>query len=124
MDKVVHFELPVDDLTRAKKFYKDTFGWELQDVTDMDYTIVKTVETDDNMMPIELGAINGGMLKRGDIVTVPSFSVDVEDIDKTINAIQKAGGTIIKRKTTIGEMGFIAYFKDTEGNILSLWQNA
>ncbi len=31
MDKVVHFEIPVDDLDRAKKFYSSIFGWELQD---------------------------------------------------------------------------------------------
>lgn len=31
MDKVVHFEIPTDDLDRAKKFYSSIFSWELQD---------------------------------------------------------------------------------------------
>ncbi len=29
MDRVVHFEIPADDLERAKKFYGSIFGWEL-----------------------------------------------------------------------------------------------
>jgi len=32
MDKVVHFEIPVDDAARAKEFYRTTFDWELNDM--------------------------------------------------------------------------------------------
>lgn len=124
MNKVVHFEIPTDDLTRAKKFYQETFGWQLQDVPDMSYTIVRTTETDEKWMPKEPGAINGGMLKRSDTVPVPSFAIDVKNLDEAIKKVKKAGGVIIKGKTSVGPMGFIAYFKDTEGNVLSLWQNA
>lgn len=124
MNKVVHFEIPADDLSRAKKFYQDTFGWQLQDVPDMSYTMVRTTETDEKWMPKEPGAINGGMLKRNDAVPVPSFAIDVGNLDEAIEKVKKAGGVIIKGKTSVGPMGFIAYFKDSEGNILSLWQNA
>lgn len=119
-NKVVHFEIPADDLTRAKKFYQDTFGWQLQDVPDMSYTVARTTETDEKWMPKEPGAINGGMLKRNDVVSVPSFAIDVENLDEAIEGVKKAGGVIVKGKTSVGPMGFIAYFKDTEGNILSL----
>lgn len=124
MNKVVHFEIPADDLARAKKFYQDTFGWQLQDVPDMNYTMARTTETDEKWMPKEPGAINGGMLKRNDAVSAPSFAIDVENLDEAIEKVKKAGGVIVKGKTSVGPMGFIAYFKDTEGNILSLWQNA
>ncbi len=48
MNKVVHFEIPVDDLERAKKFYHETFDWQMQDVPDMSYVIARTTETDKN----------------------------------------------------------------------------
>lgn len=124
MDKVVHFEIPADNLVRAKKFYQETFGWQLQDVPDMSYTMVRTTETDEKWMPKEPGAINGDMLKRNEAVPVPSFAIDVENLEEAIEKVKKSGGVIIKGKTSVGPMGFIAYFKDTEGNILSLWQNA
>lgn len=124
MDKVVHFEIPADDLARAKKFYSETFGWQLQDVPDMSYVMARTTETDEKWMPKEPGAINGGMAQRGGSLTAPSFAMDVKNIEEAIEKVKAAGGTIVKGKTSVGSMGFIAYFKDTEGNVLSLWQNA
>ncbi len=63
MDKIVHFEIPTDDISRAKEFYGATFEWELEDMQGMDYTIVRTVPVDEQQMPTERGAINGGMMK-------------------------------------------------------------
>jgi len=124
MDKVVHFEIPADDLERAKKFYSETFGWGLQDMPEMNYVIARSVESDEKGMPKVAGAINGGMAKRGGNLTAPSFAINVDNIDESVEKVKSAGGTILKEKTAIGTMGFIAYFKDTEGNVLSLWQNA
>ncbi|OGZ83755.1 MAG: glyoxalase [Candidatus Staskawiczbacteria bacterium RIFOXYD1_FULL_39_28] len=126
MDKVVHFELPADNTDRAKKFYQESFDWQITDYPEMKYTIIRTAETDENMMIKESGAINGGLFKKGEgenPVVAPSFSVDVKDIDEAIKKIKNAGGLILKDKTQVGEMGYVAYFKDTEGNILSVWQN-
>ena len=124
MDKVVHFEIPADDLDRAKMFYASTFGWGLQDVPEMSYVMAQTSESDEKGMPKVLGTINGGMAKRGGNLMVPSFSINVESIDASIEKIKAAGGSVVKEKTAIGAMGFMAYFKDSEGNVLSLWQNA
>lgn len=124
MNKVVHFEVPADDIDRAKKFYQDVFEWQTQDMPEMDYVLAMTVPTDENQMPTEPGAINGGIAKRSGIVKQPSFSMDVEDIDAALKKIVAAGGTVVREKTSVGPMGFIAYFNDTEGNLLSLWQNA
>ena len=127
MDKVVHFELPADNVERAKKFYKETFDWQMQDMPEMNYIILRTVDIDEKMMPKESGAINGGMFKRGDtnnMINGPTLSVGVDDIDSAIKKIKNAGGLILKDKMPVGDMGFMAYFKDTEGNILSVWQTA
>jgi len=118
MNKVIHFELPADNIERAKKFYKETFDWEIKDIPEMNYSTVLTAEVG--------GAINGGMFKRQDadnLVTSPTFAIDVEDIEQAIKKIKNAGGLILKDKMQIGDMGLVAYFKDTEGNILSVWQN-
>ncbi len=51
MYKVVHFEIPSDDTERTKKFYSDTFGWQTEDFPGMNYTMLRTVETDENNRP-------------------------------------------------------------------------
>lgn len=124
MGKVVHFEIPADDLARAKKFYGTVFGWTLNDFPEMEYTIARTVESDQNGMPKEAGAINGGMLQRQDPVKSPVITIDVDNMDQAAATIEKNGGKIIRPKMPVGDMGFAAYFKDTEGNVVGLWQNA
>ncbi len=124
MGKVVHFEIPADNLARAKKFYSTVFGWTLNEFPEMEYTIVRTVESDENGMPKELGAINGGMLQRQDPVKAPIITISVDNMDQAAATIEKNGGKIIRPKMPVGDMGFAAYFKDTEGNVVGLWQNA
>ena len=51
MDKVVHFEIPADDLERAKKFYKTIFGWKMDTVEGMEYVLIETMPVDENHMP-------------------------------------------------------------------------
>jgi uncharacterized protein len=122
MDSVVHFEIPAEDLERAKKFYAQNFGWHMQDMPEMNYVIARTAEVDEKMMPLMPGSINGGMMKKSPMVTGPSFAINVANIDAAIEKVKSSGGTILKDKMAVGTMGFMAYFKDTEGNVLSLWQ--
>ncbi len=44
MDKVVHFEIPADDLARAQKFYQSVFGWKMDAVPDMEYILIGTTQ--------------------------------------------------------------------------------
>jgi predicted enzyme related to lactoylglutathione lyase len=122
LDKVVHFEIPVDNIERAIKFYKETFDWKITPVPEMNYTLLGTVEVDQNNMPKESGAINGGMMERSFGIKGPVLTINVESIDKSIEMIQKQGGKIIQDKMEVPNIGFIAYFEDTEANILGLIQ--
>ena len=122
MDKVVHFEIPVDDLERAQKFYKSVFGWKMESLPGMEYIMVGTSPVDDKGMPKESGAINGGMMKRQKPVTSPVITIGVEDIESAIKNVKKMGGEIVRAKIQMGEYGYAAYFKDPEGNIIGLWQ--
>lgn len=124
MNKVVHFEIPVNDVKRAQDFYGRIFGWKINDIPNMDYTIVHTGPTDEKAgMLKEPGFINGGMMKRSFGIKSPVITIDVEDIEEAINKVVSGGGRSIRGKTDVGDMGYSAYIEDTEGNIIGLWQN-
>lgn len=122
--RVVHFEIPADNVKRATEFYKKTFEWGLESVPQMDYTMIRTTESNDDGMPKAPGAINGGMGKRSDTLAAPVVTIGVDDIDAATKLITKNGGKVTVPKQPIGPMGFIAYFKDTEGNTIGLYQPA
>ena len=122
--RIVHFEIPFDDGDRAKKFYGDVFGWSTQDMPEMDYTFAMTGPVGEGGMPEEPGFINGGMFKRTDEVPLPVLTINVDSIDDTRAKIESQGGKSVGDKMTVGEMGFAAYFNDSEGNLVGLWENA
>lgn len=122
--KVVHFEIPADDVTRAEAFYRTVFGWQTSSMPGMGYTLVTTTPVGENGMPAEPGAINGGMFKRIDAVPGPVVVMEVDDIDASLGLIEANGGTTVRPRQPVGDMGWAAYFKDPEGNILGMWQNA
>lgn len=121
MPRVVHFEIHAEDLERARNFYTAVFGWEFTSWGGpMEYWLIKTGEDS------EMG-INGGMLKRqcaidGQAVTAYVCTVGVENVDETQAAVEAAGGTVALPKMAIPGMGWLAYFKDTEGNIFGSMQ--
>ena len=122
MDKVVHFEFPYDDKERARDFYQDVFGWEPHEWPEFEYTSWRTSAVDEKMQPTEPGSINGGMSKRDPDMPYPMFYLAVEDISKTLEQIEEKGGSIVRGKTPLGDMAFLAWFKDSEGNIVGLSQ--
>ncbi len=122
--RVVHFEIPFDDGDRARGFYRDVFGWDVQPMPGMDYTGVATGPVSDHGMPTEPGYIGGGMTQRQAPVDRPVIILQVEDIDATRATIEQHGGSAVGEKLPIADMGFAAYFTDSEGNLLGLWQDA
>src|SRR5512141_288965 len=121
--RVVHFEIPFEDQDRASTFYADAFGWTMNPLPEMRYVLATTGPSDQGP-PSEPGFINGGLLERGLPVGGPVITVDVEDIDATLEKVEELGGTTVSAKQAVGEMGFSAYFKDSEGNLMGLWQNS
>ena len=124
MRKVVHFEIPADDLERAKAFYASVFDWELNTVPvgNGDYTTIVTTPIDpQTQRPTEPGGINGGMTNR-DWAPGPVITIDVESIDDALKEIEAQGGTTVTPRTPIPGMGAFAYFKDPEGNQMGLFE--
>lgn len=122
--QVVHFEIPADDLERAQAFYREAFGWKIEPMPEMSYTLVTTSAVDDDGTPIEPGAINGGMLVRQPPVTGPVIVVNVDDVDEALARVRRLGGTVTQDKTAVGDIGFSGYFADPEGNTVGVWQEA
>ncbi|MFL5738414.1 MAG: VOC family protein [Actinomycetota bacterium] len=125
MDKVVHFEIPVDDRERAKSFYTSVFEWNLMD-SDMGggqvYTTAQTSNIDDNMRPTEAGAINGGLMDKNPGINAPVITIEVASIDDALKKVEASGGSTITPRTEIPNMGAFGYFKDSEGNVMGLWE--
>jgi len=125
MDKVMHFEITYDDHARAREFYASVFDWGLNDVPmggDMVYTTATTVPVDDKMMPTEPGAINGGFTSKGAETPGPVITIGVDSIDETLKKVEASGGSTVTPRTPIPGMGAFAYFKDSEGNTMGLFE--
>jgi predicted enzyme related to lactoylglutathione lyase len=120
----MHFEIPADDMDRAQEFYRSAFGWEINAMPDMGYAMLHTTATDDQGAPKDPGAINGGMFKRQGPMTAPTVVIDVEDIDKALEIVNGLGAETVVPRQPVMEMGFSAYIKDPEGNLIGLWQSA
>jgi predicted enzyme related to lactoylglutathione lyase len=124
MDKVIHFEVPFDDGERATTFYQEAFGWQLNPMPQFQYVLTTTTPTDDKGNLTEVGGINGGMLHRQGPITAPVITIGVDDLDEALARLEKLGGKVVIGRQPVGDMGFSAYFHDTEGNLIGLWQNA
>lgn len=122
--RVIHFEIPFDDAERAQGFYRDAFGWQIQSLPELNYTTVSTGPTNEAGLPTEPGYVGGGMMGRQEPFTTPVLTVGVDDIDTALEKIGSLGGSTVFPKEVVADMGFTAYFKDTEGNLLGLWENA
>ncbi|MDZ5620631.1 VOC family protein [Nocardioides bizhenqiangii] len=122
--RIVHFEIPFDDGDRARDFYGNVFGWQLMHMPEMDYTMAMTGPSDPESGPSEPGFINGGLFQREEGFTGPVVVIDVPDIDAALASVEAAGGKVGRPKEAVGDMGFAAYFSDTEGNLVGLWETA
>ena len=122
-NKVVFFEIPASNYKKAKEFYERVFDWNVELWGD-DGAMAYTTAVDKDENPVELGGINGGFYKRKSKKDQPSFGVQTGSIDKTVKAIEKAGGKVITPKHSIGEWGFMADFVDPEGNVIALWEKS
>jgi predicted enzyme related to lactoylglutathione lyase len=117
MPRVVHFEIPADNPERAASFYKSVFDW---DITKWDgptdYWLVMTGEEG-------TPGINGGLLKRQHPDQPPVNTIDVESVDDFLKKVTDNGGEIAVPKMPVPGVGWLAYCKDTEGNIFGIMQS-
>jgi predicted enzyme related to lactoylglutathione lyase len=123
--RVVHFEVPFEDQQRASDFYAEAFGWQLQPLPEMSYVMVTTGPTTPmGGGPQEPGFVNGGMLARSGEHTAPVVTIEVDDLAAALAEVERLGGSVVAGRTAVGDMGWSGYFRDTEGNVMGLWESA
>ncbi|MFH0928846.1 MAG: VOC family protein [Candidatus Aenigmatarchaeota archaeon] len=111
MSRVVHFEIFGKEPENLIDFYSKVFGWKFEKWGPMNYWMIKTGEGP---------GIDGGLNKENN----PAINtIDVDDIDKALENVKNAGGTLLTEKMTVPGVGYLAYFKDPQGNTFGLMKN-
>lgn len=114
MSKVVHFEIPADDTSRARDFWTGLFGveWRSYDGP-VEY----------HMFSNEDRQSGGGLMPRSDGQSGLVIYFGTDDIDRALERVRELGGTVEAEKMPVPGMGWFAPVTDTEGNRFSFWQN-
>ena len=122
MPRPVHFEIQADNPERAIKFYRELFGWEFSQWEGQPYWLIKTGEKG-------TPGIDGGLLPRKGppptaMQCVNAFvcTTDVASCDATATRVTELGGSIALPKMPVPTVGWLAYGKDTEGNVFGFMQ--
>jgi predicted enzyme related to lactoylglutathione lyase len=121
MSRVVHFEIHAERPERAIAFYSALFGWRFEQWGDQPYWMVTTG-------PDSEPGINGGLMPRhglidGQAVIAYVCTIDVPSVDPALEKALSLGGQLALAKMPIPGIGWLAYAKDTEGNIFGMMQN-
>ena len=131
MPTIVHFEIPANDIERAKKFYNDLFGWKIEKWpgTDdsqltsaatgqpMQYWLITTTDDKGNK------ALGGGMMKRQMPEHQVTNYIGVKSVDEYKSKVEKLGGKVLVPKHTVPGMGYFALCLDTENNHFAIWES-
>jgi uncharacterized protein len=113
------FEVSVSDIARAKKFYETIFSVQLEEMDMMGMKIAS--------FPYDpMGGKLSGALVQSDMHKPSADGVKIyfngnPDLDVALSKVEAAGGKIAMAKTQIGDdIGYMAFFIDTEGNAAAL----
>lgn len=116
MPRPTHFEIPAENPQRAINFYSTVFGWKFTKWEGpVDYWLITTGD------PKEPG-IDGGLMPRRDPAQPCTNVVTVPNLDATVSAVASHGGLCVVPKMAVPGVGWLAYFKDTEGHIFGAMQ--
>ena len=116
-NSVMHFEIPADDVARAKAFYERTFGWTIKLFPMPAGNEYFGITTRKQGEP----GIDGGLMKRKMPDQPFTNYISVKSIDATNKIVQANGGIVVLPKQEIGKnMGWISAFKDPENNLMGL----
>ncbi|EDL66485.1 VOC family protein [Bacillus sp. SG-1] len=125
MGRIVHFEVHVDDMERAVKFYGEVFGWTFEDWSEFAGMPYMGAVRGGEDQP----GINGALMQRqgpppeaGQPMNGYACTMGVEDYDSTEEKILASGGTVALPKYALPGMAWQGYYKDTEGNIFGIHQ--
>jgi predicted enzyme related to lactoylglutathione lyase len=114
---LVWFEIPADDLERAKAFYGALFGWKMEKLPAAadEYWHIDTGGAD--------GTPDGGLMKRqGPQPQGITNYISVASVDESAAQVEQLGGKICVGKTAVPRMGYFVICQDPEHNTFALWE--
>ncbi len=109
---VVHVEIPAANVEAAGRFYEALFGWKLQHIPEMNYTMWEAGDGSGGGFP-EISAEN----PAGQVLVY----IDSEDIEADLKRVEKLGGKVLHQKAEIPGTGWFGVFQDPTGNVLALY---
>ena len=125
---IVHFEIPADDVERARKFYFTLFGWKIENIevkkdgASMDYWIIST-STQRKDSSEKSSQLEGGLIKRQHPQQPNLNYISVTSIEEYSSKVKELAGKVVLPKTEITGYGFFAVCMDTENNAFALWES-
>ena len=112
---IVWFEIPADNVDRAKAFYSKLFGWKINPFPAMpDYQHIDTGGPD--------ASPDGGLMTRRHPGQAITSYVSVASVAKSAATVEKLGGKVCVPKSAVPQMGYFAICQDPEGNTFALWE--
>ena len=116
MPRVNHFEIDAENPERAIKFYEEVFNWKIVKWGGpVEYWLITTGNEDEE-------GIDGGLSKRGKEGPTTVNTIEVAKIDEYIKKVENSGGTITSPRHPVPGVGWMAYFKDPEGNVFGMME--
>jgi uncharacterized protein len=116
VSRPIHFEIPAADTERAIGFYSNVFGWKFTKWEGPSpYWLITTG-------PKEEPGIDGGLLPRRDPSQPCVNTIGVANVDETLKTVEKNGGQVALPKMAVPGVGWLAYCKDTDGNMFGIMQ--
>lgn len=118
MSLINWFEIPVIDIERASRFYEAVLDKKLARQEMQGFKMA--------MFPYPEGSTGGALCQHPQYQPAPSGGVVVyldggDDLNNPLGRVVGAGGQVVMPKTLITpEIGYMGFFKDTEGNVIAL----
>jgi len=117
MATIAHFDIPVDNVERAKRFYESLFDWTIEKTPgEMPYWFIGTTDLNGQK------SVGGGMAKREKAGQQITNFIGVRSIAECLERVKDLGGDVLQPKTPIPGWGHLAVCLDTEGNTFGLWE--
>ena len=124
MPNIVYFEIPANNVDRAKHFYHALLGWKIEPTkVPMDQAAAAAMQYHDiSTGEAQEGTLTMGGLYKRQMSELIINHVAVEDIDRVLGKVEQLGGKITMPKMEIKSVGLNAIIQDTEGNSIGLIQ--
>jgi predicted enzyme related to lactoylglutathione lyase len=116
MPRVVHFEVEAERPEQIINFYEQVFGWKVEKWEGpIEYWLITTGTEEEP-------GIDGGLSRRSDGEPSTVNTIDVPSVDEYIKKVENNGGSIVRPKMAVPGVGWMAYFKDPDGNMFGMME--